>query len=402
MNSSPRSLRALVLLLAAPAAFAAAAPIPTPAKTHVLFMGAEIAVERDKKFYRVEDIAGSNFKIRIGAQEVLVPTRHSASQLRIDHALKLGGPSATLGKLVAERVYTRARDPRRQLEAESGAAGGAAAAADLANIQVQQAEAAFIYGGASNPRAPTEYVEHLKALAEDAKRGQLNAMAQLESEQSKTPGLAERMQIKVSAGNFDAIEVAFEVSSSVPLDEPYLLVIARIREPDARPGLSRNWIYAQALEPIGPEPRFLRVREAGFPPGFHLDDCQVRIYNRGREVPTNISPKRVELTRDEALQYLLMEHQAAHKGATLGATPAFSPLPSDLPGRIAAGEYTQAYYVKVDASGNARGVFLDQAGTRPVRDPYLDRIFADMLFAPALEQGRPVEGIARVRLGELR
>lgn len=400
MNRCHHCLRWLPLLLGAPLVFAA--PIPRGDTTHTLFMGAEIAVERDKKFHRVVDVAGSNFMIRVGQQEVLVPTRQSANQLRIDHALKLGGQGVTLGKMVAERVYTSARDPRKQFAADSGAAGGAAAAADLANIQVQQAEAAFIYGGVTDPRAPPEYIEHLKELVETAKQGQANAMAQLGSEQSNTPQHAERMQSKVAEGNFDAIEVAFEISSPTPLDNPYLLVIARIREPDARPGMSRNWIYANAIEPIGPRPRFVRVREGGFPPGFILEDCQVRVYSRGREVPTNLSPKRVSLTRDEALQYLVMEHQAAHKGETVAAAVAFTQLPPDLSGRIAAGEFAQAYYVKVDATGSGQGAFLDQACSRPVREPFLQQLFAEMLFAPALEKGQPVAGVARVRLGELR
>ena len=43
-----------------------------PAKTHVLFMGADLAVQRDKKFHRVEDVVGSELKIRIGKREALV------------------------------------------------------------------------------------------------------------------------------------------------------------------------------------------------------------------------------------------------------------------------------------------------------------------------------------------
>jgi len=390
---------ALCLLLALPAG---AATPPAAGKTHTLFMGAEIAVERNKKFYRVEDISGSSFRIRIGQHDVLVPTRQAVAQLRIDHALKLGGTSVKLDKVMTERVYTSARDPRRQFEAEAGAMGGAGAAADLAAIEVQQAEMPFITPAVRDPRADQNYIRELQDNVDRSHRDLDTAHAQFRSDQNSAGAREDEMRDKLADGLFDAIEVAFEVSSPVPLEDPYLLVIARVREPGAKAGVARNWIYADKLEPLGAKPRLVRVREGGFPPGFALDDCQIRIYDRGREIPTNVSPKRVDLTREEARQYVVMEHLAAHRGKTLPPAPAFGQAPPDLRKHLAAGRYREAVFVRVREDGEPDGAFLNEACSRPLRDPYAEAIVAGTLFAPALDKGRPVTGVARLKLEDLR
>lgn len=399
-----KSLLRLACLLPA-LAWAAGEPA---AKTHTLFMGADLAVERNKKFYRVEDVSGSEFKIRIGQNEVFVPTRGSANQFRIDHELKLAGAPVTLGKVIADRTYTSARDPRRQFEASSGAAGGAAAVQDAAYGAMIREEMtnAMAQGtlGADPERAHPAVQEAAKASAArlEESMGKLDPANQLAlSDQNQVAVQAERMNRQLMDGNFDAIEVAFEVSSPVPLDDPYVLIIARIRDRDSRPGVTRNWIYADTLDPIGTKPQFVRVREGGFPVGYHLEDAQIRIYNRGREVPTSVSPKKVELTSEEARQYIVMEHVAAHRGETLAAVPAFVQPPPDLRDRVAAGHYPAPVFVRVGDDGGPKGAYLDQACSRPVQDPYIEALVAGMIFRPALEKGKPVPGVARIRLGEI-
>jgi len=69
--------------------------------------------------------------------------------------------------------------------------------------------------------------------------------------------------------------------------------------------------------------------------------------NRGEEVATNIAADRVELTRDEAFEYVKMEYEGAHKKDTLPAVPAMGKLPADLPARLAGGQYRATYYYNV-------------------------------------------------------
>jgi hypothetical protein len=46
--------------------------------------------------------------------------------------------------------------------------------------------------------------------------------------------------------------------------------------------------------------------------------------------------------------------------------------------------------------------YVDESCSHTVDDPYLQSVIRDIRFNPALEKGRPVEGIALLKLGDLR
>jgi hypothetical protein len=115
-----------------------------------------------------------------------------------------------------------------------------------------------------------------------------------------------------------------------------------------------------------------------------------------------VADKRVPLTRDEAFQYVLIDYVSSHKGASLPATPAMGKLPADLRARLGSGQLTQFFYVKVSKEGMPVEAYLDESCSHKVDDPYLQSVIRDLRFNPALEKGRPVGGIALLKLGDLR
>jgi hypothetical protein len=119
-------------------------------------------------------------------------------------------------------------------------------------------------------------------------------------------------------------------------------------------------------------------------------------------VATTISSERVELTRDEAFEYVRLEYIGAHRGATLPASPAMGILPADLPGRLANGEFKEAIFVKVSKDGFAGEAFADASCSKKIDDPYLETVVRSIRFDPALAQGKPVEGVASVNLRQLK
>ena len=75
-----------------------------------------------------------------------------------------------------------------------------------------------------------------------------------------------------------------------------------------RPGTVQNLVYAKELHPIDAHPTNVHFVEDGFPQDFELVDFQLHVYNRGEEVATTVSAERVELTRDEAFEYVRIEY----------------------------------------------------------------------------------------------
>jgi len=163
----------------------------------------------------------------------------------------------------------------------------------------------------------------------------------------------------------------------------------------------QNHIYARALDPIDTHISTVHFTEEGFPPEYELVDFQVHIYDRGVEIATNLAANRVELTREEAFEYVKMEYVSAHKGETLQAVPVMGKLPAELPTRIAAGNYTETFFVLVSKDGVGHDAYLDRMCTKKTDDPFLDAVVRGLRFKPALSGGIPVEGVAAVNLTKL-
>lgn len=367
---------------------------------YTLFMGADIAIEQDKSFYRVEDVTGSYFKIRVDGKEEMIPTRSGTARMRIDNALKLAGTPISLGNLKAERAYTPARDPHRKFNRMAAASAGASAAVDLSTFQMNQAQA-NLSAIQSDPYASQQQIADATYQRDTAVQTQYQNSLSVGSDINSAGYHAQELEAELAEENFDAIRLTMQISSPVRIEKPYLLVIARIHERDEKPGVFRSWIFAQKIDTIEPEPQRIFINQGGLPVGYTLEDYQVRIYNQGREVPTNVSPNSVQLSRDEARQYVLIEHLAANKEATMPAMPVFGEVPADLKSRMASGEFNQPFFVKVDADGNALGTFTDRECTRSVDNAYVNAFVAGVLFVPAIEKGKPVTGVAQLQLGSL-
>ena len=393
-----RLLPVLAALVISPV-FAAESGSAEP-KTHTLFMGADLSVEQNHKMYRVQAIAGSSFVITVDGREVKVPVNQPGLALKLDSALKLTETSATLVQLKAERAFTLANDPTVRFQ--KGLAASQQMYADsqytvhAAEVALAQAQGISTDPSGAHPVASRGQLESQKATAVATTQAAFN-------QASAAPGngpLAAGATVGLAEA-FDAMDIRFEVSAERTLENPYIVIVARYRPAGARPDQVANWIYAKALPPITRESQKVHLLQGGFPPGFELLDSQVRLYHRGEEIATDVAPKRVLLTRDEAFQYMLIEHLNRHRGATVPATPAMGRLPADWGTRVASGQFKQVYYIAVNKDGRPTGIFADKSCSQKVADPYLESALRNFRFNPALEKGKPVEGVAAVNFAEL-
>jgi hypothetical protein len=386
------------LRLAADTAPAAAEP-----KTHTLFMGADFSIEQGGQLYRVQDVDGGSFVIKVDGKEVRVPMARGLSKFRIEPALKLAETSANVTNLKGEPTYTLANDPTVNFQR------------GLAQAQLQYADASYAQNLASDVQQNVSSkvintvgldpisAGYSAAAQAGAKAQLLTTATNNVNKADAAPGTSfrEKGNPLGAEGNFDAMEVAFEVSSEKPLNRPYVVITVEYRAPGDKPGQVGNWVYARTLNPIGRGAAKVHVTQGGFPAGFELQDFQVHLYNEGQEIASNVAPKRVALTREEAFQYVVVDYIGSHKGATLPATPAMGQLPADLPARLARQEFQQTYYVKVAKDGRGSEMYADEACSRKIEDPYLIALVKNIRFKPALDKGRPVDAVAAFKLNQL-
>jgi hypothetical protein len=425
-------------------------------KTHTLFMGADIAINLDRDLYRVQDVFGSNWVIQINGREKEISAKRAPLDLKITPSLKLTETSATIAGFKRVRAYSYANDPSVMLTrglsksasmnsdllanaqnaqnvadaSASHSLGGAAefAGADdqfSANAMMTTAEFAYSdshpnpYGfSAPSPTAPTTSTSTTgntviltpDQISAHIARAEFNNQVSMLNDaitQENSDNLSHQTENgnepagRIATGGLDAMDVEFDIRCSKPLRNPYVVTMTRFRPPGAKPGMVQNMVYAQSLHPIDEHNSHVHFVEEGFPFGYELIDFQLHIYNRGEEIATNVAANRVELTRDEAFEYVKAEYIGAHPKDTLPAVPAMGKLPSDLPIKLALGKYSEAFYVSVSKDGLANRAFTDPACTKRIDDPYLESVVGRLRFKPALDNGKPVDGVASLNLSKL-
>jgi hypothetical protein len=413
------------------------------AKTHTLFMGADIAINLDKDIYRVRDVFGSNWVIEVNGQEKEVSARQAPVNLKITPKLKLTEVSATITGYRQDQAYTFNNDPRVRLTRglsqaasmsndlkaiaenaqhiadtiSSNNRGGAAAGSwDQFSEKALEKSAQYTYSNSHSsghnasgfpnvsPTAPTATgnttglglgVDDTVFLTRGISQGYASA-ALVQAQNGNEP------TAQLNSAGYDALDVEFYVRSGKTLREPYVVTIAQFHAAGSPPGMVQKLVYAQALHPIDEHQSHVQFSESGFPIGYEMVDFQLHLYNRGDEIATNVATDRQEMTREQAFEYVRSEFIGAHSKATIPAVPVMGKLPGDLHAQLLAGKYAAAFYVKVSPDGLANKSYADPACTQRIDDPYLDSVVKRIRFKPALNNGKPVDGVASLNLSQLK
>jgi hypothetical protein len=402
-----RQIGASLAVLCVGTAFAAD-PQPAPAatdapKTHVLFMGADIAVENEKNFHPVEDVTASGILIKQGKKMAKVPLNDRVNLL-ITESLKISDESVGIENLQAERAYTFGADPFRQMVNAEGMATGANFAADMAQGNMLRADMATAVAGASAAAAAgTQGAGAANQAFAQAQAAQAQAAAAVNQAFANQSGnafdvSAHANRANVAAGErmYDAIRLSFHVQTDKNLPKAYFAVIAEISEPGSKPGHVRQWAHVRSMDPLSAgESRKIIIYEGGLPPGYTLGNCEVHIYNQGTELATTLSSKQVPLTTEEAREFQVIEYVSANKGLTLPASPVTATLGTDVRAALRSASFDEGY-VLVAKDGRVTAAYRDEAATRSMEDPEFESLLKSLRFNPALEAGKPVESLVKI------
>ena len=417
----PRTARLLAgCLLAFPLAVAIAADPQPPAagaavsgdaaaKPYTLYVGTDISIEWQGQLRPVVGVIDKDFIVLVNGTPTVLKSHGADFKIRAEDVLKVTPNNATVSEYKAERAYTAANDPRIKSDQAANMAAASMGESDLLRGPMVAAQV-FANQTAGNAATNTEPREQgrLDAMAASASAGAASATAAYESsvfneqrESDVERDVAFKMQAELEAERFDAVSVTCNLSAPRPLAKPYVVVVMRYREKPDQPSTERNWIGVQELPRVDAKPVRCRLARGGFPRGFLLEDLQIHLYDQGVEVATNVARKRIGITTDEAFQFSILGYIEQHRGATLQPAPVKVKLPASLRQRLASEQLSRNFYVKVGRDGMPAGAFVDEACVEKLADADLVAAASVLRFNPALNQGKPVEGVAPVRLDQL-
>jgi hypothetical protein len=236
-------------------------------------------------------------------------------------------------------------------------------------------------------------IEANKAAANAAYAGGLNDLESISS--SANAFMLERTS---QAGATD-VELSFDVSSPEPLDDAYIVVIANYAA-DNKSGKVAQKVSARAFDRLDSQTRKVTMVHAAKLDGLPFKNFDIGLYSNGQEVATNLSSKRVDLTREQAYEFFLIDYLTGHKDATRPPTPILMAPRAVIRRQIGDADANQPVYATIDKMGKILSISADEAGK--VKLPAsVEVVMQNVRFMPALNKGDPVEGRVKITLADL-
>lgn len=197
----------------------------------------------------------------------------------------------------------------------------------------------------------------------------------------------------------DTVKISFELSSPEPLGKGYVALITEFKG-DGQDGAVQRGISVKEFDRLDTTPKQFALRQAVPSGGVALSSYRIAVFADGQEVATNLSERRVAVTKDEAHQFFLMQYLLTNKGQTRG--PSMIPLlPKPQLKAAAQGvDLPKEVFVKVDKNGTLLSLSTDKSGGSPVT-PEARAFLDNVRFLPALNDGTPIEGSARIAMADV-
>ena len=325
---------------------------------------------------RVKNILGRTSLL--AAEDGQLTTVDRTTGFRFKLVPKVSDTAVEIDDLEWRTVYSPATDPNRKWIGRQ---------TNIMNYQqdrLQEIDNPTFVGSA----APIGYAASEARVSEVmTESNTIDQMTSAEFSQKEVEARAE------TSGGHDAMELEFKVSSPKPIAHAYLIALTRVR--DAK-GAITDINFHREIGAIGPQPRKILHLQTGMTPGAEIIEVKTHVFSNGKELATNLSEKRFELTTEEAMQYLMLDHTANHRGQTIQAQPVWELAPPELKAANDAKALDFPVTVKIDADGRLTGL---DTGALIVPEPIL-AIIRSLTFLPALQEGTPISTTTTVNLAD--
>jgi hypothetical protein len=186
----------------------------------------------------------------------------------------------------------------------------------------------------------------------------------------------------------DVLLIKFEASASQTIPDAYAISLTEYTTP-GNPKEPAIAMHFSDLPWIGTRPRHFTIRQINFPRGFKVNDVQVHIFSRGKEIASNLSEKSTDVSADEALLFLQMARANAHKQQDAPPALVGELLPPSLVRPEDMDITGQSVILKLGENGTPESIPETLTDGRPI-DPGIKSLLGKVHFYPALEKGTPV------------
>ena len=349
-----------------------------PVKDYRLFVGMDLMIRHDDAFVKMDRYANHLARLAV-ADRPVVDVRMN-NRTRFERTPRVGRHALQIQDLATRRDYSII-DSTAQ------------------NWSVQQATV-------QSTRTQTRLTGDLKTRGNPTARGQRAAQdntfynpditddGSIEEAQNNEISLQLDTEFYADDGKQQsetktALIIEAMVSSPVPISEVYLVGVARV----VAQGQQKDVVLFSEARELDREPRVVQLRKEELPLNLEVLEVDLHIYRAGHELVSNLSEKQFGLTRDEAHEYVSLDHMGMNRNASMAGFPAWTLAPAALLG--AQDPLAFDYPVTVSVDDRGRFVAIDESIVLP---DHIRTIVEDMVFVPALVEGQPIASNVSINL----
>ena len=355
-----------------------------PEKDHHLFVGVNLFVAHGGEMAPLRKMRRNLAVIERENGETVEVNRTTGFNWRMTP--KVSTAEANIVDLDATRAHSPRNDPNRnwmgrQTNLMNYYADQVSAAEGL--VATVDARAAAADASAANPynTEPQPFEQSSEGIRQSTDAALMNATAAFDNMHSSDLFHGSRPEEEDQA-DYDAVRLTFKVSSPTPINDAYAVAISRIK----LNGRFSDITYHHAIGRVDAQPRTIRVLQSGLPPGYEHVETRIYLFNHGKEIATNLSERRLDLTAVEAHQYLMLDHLAQNRNETVPARPVWDLAPNSLRAAENPDPFDMNVTVEIDADGTVSRVLAENR----ILPAAVSTTLENLVFLPALENGTPV------------
>jgi hypothetical protein len=396
-----RAARVLAALLTVTLASPLWPADPQPAKEYSIFVGQDVSVVRKGKHLRVIGAQKKAVEVMLDGKLTIIPLSE-AKDLQLDRGVKLSNLRATI-----ENVRGAEGESRLAAAAQTEAMLTGMVLQDMAEDRRDNVLGANVWGALLAQRpvtgGPGGSVPSQAPVANSLEQSAIEQMSSLQrgidvSSSLRTDSTVDKKDVAGGLSDTGYI-VSFQASAPLALEQCHMAVISEYTLPGDT-GLTLTSVTLEPIGDLGPVARKVSCEVRRFPPGAQMKGYRVALYSRGQEIVTNLSSRRTDVTRDEAVLFMTMEYVAKHAGETRPPAPILMVPRTEFAARLGSTPLDQVIYARVAKDGKVIRLSTDVKGSSQLSSD-LSLAVDQIAFAPALEKGKPVEGVAKLKLADL-
>jgi hypothetical protein len=361
--------------------------IQPPIKDHTLFVGLKCRVSQDGEFHLIRDVVKNNVVLEKENTISSIPI-HDLQDLDVRPVTMVAAANMTIEDLRHERAYSVLANP----EIEAQRAQQAMAEAAAFRMDVAMVEATGGAGQLINQEVLRQTGDKARVL-ETYLANLEKAQAAFVTESSDyfvnpTRAISSFQDMETEQDQHDVLLIEFEAWASEPIPDAYAVSLTEYTTPE-NPQEPAIAMHFSDLPWIGTKPRRFTIRQINFPWGFKVSEVQVHIFSKGQEIASNLSEKAMEVSRDEALLFLQMDHLNARKQQDAAPSLVRELIPPSLILPESMDLSGQSVVLNIRDDGTVVEIPDTLTDGRTI-DQGIRSILEKVNFYPALEKGTPV------------